>query len=206
MSRSNYEKRHFYTILQTMPTLIILCHPASESFCHSILHALQVSAKEAGNDCQVIDLYREGFDPTLSLEELRRKLSFDPLVQRYSHMLLQTTRLCIVHPDWWGAPPALLKGWIDRVLRSEVAYRHIDESSETEGLLGKLHLLVAISSDGEEGGSSCRALQTMWEHVANFCGIASCTIMIMHRIQNSSLHQRRDFLQRVTAQLPRMER
>ncbi len=191
----------------SMPTLIILCHPAAESFCHAISSTLHRGAIERGDSCQVIDLYRDGFDPQLSLEELRRKWSFDPLVQRYSQMLLQSTQLCIVHPDWWGAPPALLKGWIDRVLRSEVAYRHIDEGSEimrTEGLLGKQQLLVALSSDGGEGGGSAQSLHAMWQHIATFCGFASSSIMIMHHIQHSTLHQRRAFLQKVATQQERM--
>ena len=152
----------------------------------------------------MLDLYREDFNPVLSWEELRRKWSFDRKVQRYGRQLRKADRLCVVHPDWWGAPPALLKGWIERVLRPEVAYRYVGEdftTKEPQGLLSATRLLVAVTSDGEEGSGSSRAIRALWEHIARFCGFAEHTIMIMHAMQQSSLHQRRAFLQKIAQQM-----
>jgi len=41
--------------------------------------------------------------------------------------------IVFVHPDWWGMPPAILKGWIDRVLRSGVTYQFL-EGDDGEGI------------------------------------------------------------------------
>ena len=56
----------------------------------------------------------------------------------------QAQGIVIVHPNWWGQPPAILKGWVDRVLRPEVAYRFL-EGDAGEGVpVGLLKAKAAI--------------------------------------------------------------
>jgi len=49
-------------------------------------------------------------------------LFFTTYIQRHCAEIRQADGLVIVHPNWWGEPPAMLKGWVDRVLRAGVAY------------------------------------------------------------------------------------
>ena len=48
------------------------------------------------------------------------------LVASHCEELARADGIIIVHPNWWGAPPAVLKGWVDRVFRPEVAYRFLE--------------------------------------------------------------------------------
>ena len=46
----------------------------------------------------------------------------DPLVRRYADAVLASQALVFVYPTWWGAQPAMLKGWFDRVWANGIAY------------------------------------------------------------------------------------
>ena len=37
--------------------------------------------------------------------------------------------IIVIHPNWWGMPPAILKGWVDRVIRTGVAYEFLEGDS-----------------------------------------------------------------------------
>jgi putative NADPH-quinone reductase len=52
--------------------------------------------------------------------------------------------IIIVHPNWWGMPPAILAGWIDRVLRPGVAYRFVEGDSGEGAPVGLLHARTAL--------------------------------------------------------------
>ena len=63
------------------------------------------------------DLYEEGFDPLLPSAELERRPASLVELAGYCDELQRSEGLVIVHPNWWGQPPAAMKGWIDRVFR-----------------------------------------------------------------------------------------
>lgn len=75
------------------------------------------------------DLYREGFDPVLPFEEVPRGVALDLAIERYCHEIASADGIVIVHPNWWGMPPAILKGWVDRILRPGVAYEFLEGDS-----------------------------------------------------------------------------
>lgn len=99
--------------------LVVYCHPYPESFNHAVLEAVLAALAEAGESCEVIDLYADGFDPALSREELAvygRGGVVDPLVARYQEMISRCSRLVFVCPIWWNDIPAMLRGWFDKVM------------------------------------------------------------------------------------------
>jgi putative NADPH-quinone reductase len=48
-------------------------------------------------------------------------------VQAHCGEIARAEGIIIVHPNWWGQPPAIMKGWIDRVFRPGVAYRFTED-------------------------------------------------------------------------------
>jgi putative NADPH-quinone reductase len=166
--------------------LELTCHPLPSSFSH----ALAVHAREAlasrGHRVVFHDLYAEGFDPVLPPDELSRGFSFDERVLAHQEDLSGADGLLVVHPDWWGQPPALLKGWLDRVLRPGVAYEFEGgdfEEKRRVRLLEGLTGLVVCTSDAEETRSR-EALRELWEDsVLGWCGIrSSCVVFApVHR-------------------------
>ncbi len=105
-----------------MKLLIVLAHPDPRSLNHAIAREAASAARALGHRVVIHDLCREGFDPVLPAREIPRDGRIAPAVARHVRDLRAAEGLVIVHPDWWGMPPAILKGWVDRVLRPGVAY------------------------------------------------------------------------------------
>ncbi|WP_298359979.1 NAD(P)H-dependent oxidoreductase [uncultured Litoreibacter sp.] len=103
----------------------VVAHPRSNSFCHAISDAAQSALATAGHTVEHHDLYAEGFDPCLTPDEaytigdtfeatLAR--AADPVLKRHREGVGKAQGLLVVHPNWWGKPPAILAGWMDRIL------------------------------------------------------------------------------------------
>ena len=108
-----------------MNILLVFCHPAPESFQRSILHDLTGRLERDRHAVQVIDLYGQGFDPVLSVEDWRahrRNESHAAGLSAHLAALGEAEGLILVYPTWWYGLPAMLKGWIDRVWQPGVAF------------------------------------------------------------------------------------
>ena len=112
---------------------IILAHPNPGSFNHAIVTTAADVLHQGGHEVILHDLYREQFPPLFSAAEIQKNAKLDSAVARQCAEIAQADGIIIVHPNWWGMPPAILKGWIDRVLRPEVAYRFV-EGDKGEGV------------------------------------------------------------------------
>ncbi|MGL5008949.1 MAG: NAD(P)H-dependent oxidoreductase, partial [Paracoccaceae bacterium] len=108
-----------------MKVLSLVAHPRPSSFCHAISERARAALLAHGHEIHHHDLYAEQFDPCLTAEEaytigdtLERTLArtTDPLLRHHRAQLSSADGLLIVHPNWWGKPPAILAGWLDRVL------------------------------------------------------------------------------------------
>lgn len=109
-----------------MNILLVLAHPDPGSFGHAIAVTAAGALRECGHEVVVHDLYREGFDPILPAREIPEEGSLDAAVRKHCDDLASADGIVVVHPNWWGMPPAILKGWIDRVIRPGVAYRFLE--------------------------------------------------------------------------------
>lgn len=107
-----------------MKVLVILGHPnPGNSFNRAIAETACAALREIGHEPILRDLYAEGFDPVLPFGE--EKLSIEELpapVRADIEQVREAGGFVFVHPNWWGTPPAVLKGWIDRVFRAGFAY------------------------------------------------------------------------------------
>ncbi|MDP6539821.1 MAG: NAD(P)H-dependent oxidoreductase [Planctomycetota bacterium] len=100
-----------------------------------------------GAEHRLHDLLADGFDPVLRLQPDQRHAppctpEQDPLVHRYQLEVRWAEILVLVHPVWWFAPPAIMKGWVDRVLVEDVALAHRVGGSPLPLLAGRRALLV----------------------------------------------------------------
>jgi putative NADPH-quinone reductase len=141
------------------PVIVLLAHPRPGSFNHALAERIAGTLERAGVPVRFHDLYAEGFDPVLTAEEAytsgTRAEEFlaaepDPLVHRHREELGAAGGLVAVHPNWWGKPPAILSGWLDRILVPGVAYRLDDAGGAPESLLALRRLLVVNTSDTTE--------------------------------------------------------
>jgi NAD(P)H dehydrogenase (quinone) len=173
-----------------MKIVQVLCHPRPGSFNLTLAAAAQESLRSLGHEVIMHDLYKEGFDPVLGAPELARSFSLDPLVQVHCRELAACDGLLIFHPDWWGQPPAVLKGWLDRVFRQGVAYDldgDAEEKDWTPLLKGKKGLVFCTSDARDD--QIPRTLETLWTDVIlGRCGMqAEChVIRDMRRIDTAA--------------------
>ena len=93
-----------------MKILIILGHPDTKSLNHAIAHAVRDDLLNIGYEVLFHDLYAEGFPPLLPAEEIPESGKVKHIVGTHCHELSSADGIVIVHPNWWGQPPAILKG------------------------------------------------------------------------------------------------
>ena len=182
-----------------MEVVIVVCHPREGSLCHAIAGRCAEVLERSGHRALTHDLYRERFDPVLSTQELDRGFSFDEQVQRYGAELGRSGGIVLVHPDWWGQPPALLKGWIDRVLRPGVAYEFEpaeEPSRRRTPLLAGKRAVVFCTTDAE---LEPPWIEPMWRQgVFGFCGITESVVRVFAGVRESSYARRQRWLESVS--------
>ncbi len=119
-----------------MNTTILLAHPWHGSFNKAIFDTVTGKLANLHKPYQIIDLNKDGFNPVMTEKELAlfsRGQFSDPLVGKYQKMLADTDELVVIFPIWWGDSPAILKGFIDKVMLKGFAYEQ-----GASGLIGKL--------------------------------------------------------------------
>lgn len=127
-----------------MKISVILAHPRPGSFNHAIAKTAAATLESARHTVFFHDLYAEKFDPILPFEEIARDAPLDPVIAAHCREISEADGIIVVHPNWWGQPPAILKGWVDRVIRPGVAYR-FREGDNGEGVpVGLLRAKAAI--------------------------------------------------------------
>lgn len=107
-----------------MKVLVILGHPdPGKSFNRAIAETACRTLREMGHEPVLRDLYAEKFDPVMPMGEEKLRIEELPeSIRREIDSVREAGGFVIVHPNWWGTPPAILKGWLDRVFRAGFAY------------------------------------------------------------------------------------
>lgn len=117
-----------------MRALVVYCHPSPSSFTAAIRDLVLAKLKASGAEVRLHDLYGEGFQPVLTGAELAGYLSAPdnraPVETRCSDVEWCNT-LIFVYPTWWYGLPAMLKGWLDRVLLPDMAFHMPKAAGET---------------------------------------------------------------------------
>lgn len=161
-----------------MKISIILGHPRPDSFNHALATAAVATVREQGHEPRFHDLHAEGFDPLLPGGEAPRGAVLPPLIERHCRELADADGIVIIHPNWWGMPPAIVTGWVDRVLRAGVAYRFREGDAGDgvpEGLL-RARAAVVLNTANTLPEREARVfgdpLQRIWRDcVFGLCGV-----------------------------------
>jgi len=187
-----------------MKISVILAHPKEGSFNHAIANTVIEVLKENGHEVIFHDLYQEQFEPLISVAELAKEVKLSPEIDKHCHEIAQADGIIIIHPNWWGQPPAILKGWIDRVIRPEIAY-HFNENDSgegiPEGLLKAKSAIVFNTSDTDshrEQNFFLDPLETIWKNcIFKFCGVTDVTRRMFGVLVISTEKQRQSWLSEV---------
>ncbi|CAM5385416.1 hypothetical protein SALBM311S_04826 [Streptomyces alboniger] len=189
-----------------MRVAVYLAHPRPGSFNHAVFDAVVEELR--GRECEVFahDLCAEGFEPLLSADETgtvqSAPCSYDSQVALHRTEVATLDAMVFVHPNWWGMPPAVLVGWVQRVLAPGVAYKLGTTEGEPAGLLKAGKALILNTSDtpaDREESEFGDPLQSIWSAcVLPYVGVADVRRAVFRTVTDSSdearaawLHQAR---------------
>ncbi len=171
--------------------LVIDAHPRADSFCGGLVAAAANGASAAQHEVRWLALRELVFNPNYTGQEL------EPCLERSRQELLWANHLMIVYPVWWGSMPALLKGWLDRVLLPGFAFEEREDGG-WEGLLGGRSATLIATMDtprwifrGLLHSCSIRALR---DATLRFCGIGPVRVLLFSPIRASTPEQRQLWL------------
>jgi putative NADPH-quinone reductase len=179
-----------------MKILVVIGHQRVGSFCHAICAAAIEELKAAGHTVVYHDLYEERFDPILREEEISREATLEPVVRQHIDELLAVDGYVVVHPNWWGGPPAMLRGWIDRVFRQGEAYA-FGPKGVVPKLTGKRAVVFTTSNTPRDVELSVFGdpLENFWKTcVFGFCGVENFARRNFESIVMSTPEQRSGWL------------
>ncbi|MFD4737170.1 NAD(P)H-dependent oxidoreductase [Streptomyces virginiae] len=181
---------------------VYLAHPRPGSFNHAVFDAVVEELR--GRGCRVVahDLCAEGFPPSLSAEETGTVEAApgarDPQVALHQRELATLDALVFVHPNWWGMPPAVLTGWVQRVLAPGVAYKLGTADGEPAPLLKADRALVLNTSDTpleREEREFGDPLQRIWAAcVLPYAGITDVRRTVFRTVTDSFDEERATWL------------
>ena len=187
-----------------MKILIILAHPDKTSFNHAIADTVINEIKSYGHEYYFHDLYKEKFDPMLQTYEIPKGAPITDEIKRHCFEITHADGIIIIHPNWWGQPPAVLKGWIDRVIRPGVAYEFV-EGDKGEGIpvgLLKAKIAVIFNTSNTETEREIKIfgdpLETIWKNcIFQLCGVNTFYRRTFSIVVTSSELQRKNWLKEV---------
>lgn len=187
-----------------MTILVILAHPRPGSFNHAIAGTAVETLRGLGHTVVFHDLYAEKFDPVLTAAELDKAAVIPPELERYCVEVERADGIVIVHPNWWSSPPAILRGWVDRVLRAGRAYRFEPDGRGGAHPVGLLRARAAVvittantPQDLEERLYG-DPLRVHWEKVVfGLCGVKTVHRLSFSPVILSTPEQRADWLAQV---------
>jgi len=184
-----------------MKISLILAHPDKLSFNRAIAQTVVERLEKNGHDIFFHDLHAENFDPLLTTDEIPKDAFLTAMIKNHCDEIRQVDGIIIVHPNWWGQPPAILKGWIDRVIRPGVAYEFL-EGDAGEGIpRGLLRAKAAIifntsnTMPEREQNVFGDPLETIWRNcIFGLCGVSNFYRRMFSVVVTSTEDQRKQWL------------
>jgi len=176
--------------------LVILGHPDKNSFCSSLAKAYINSARENDSEVRELQLGELKFDPILwngynKIQEL------EPDLAKAQELIQWSNHIVFVYPNWWGAMPALMKGFFDRVFLPGFAFKYRKGSVPDKLLSGRTaHLMVTMDTPAWYYRWIYRrpGHNEMKRTILEFCGIKVVKISEFSPIHDSNQQQREKWI------------
>jgi len=134
-----------------MLVAVVVAHPAADSYCRALAGRAVTGLRAGGHEVVVLDLYADGFAPAMTTAERHAYHGDTPIlddqVAEHADVIRRAEALVFVYPTWWSGLPAVLKGWLERVLVPGVAFG-FDDAGKVQPGLGHVRRIVGISTYG----------------------------------------------------------
>jgi putative NADPH-quinone reductase len=187
----------------------IYCHPLPESFHAAIRAEALAGLKEAGHTVDLCDLYAEKFDPVMSEQERRDYHDLaknQSRVTGYVRRLREADALICQFPVWSFGPPAMLKGWMDRLLMPGVAF-DLSNPNKAVPLLTNLRRIAGVTTYGRPWWNALFVgnppKKIMTRYLPRFSPGAKVDYYPLYHMNVATAEQRKAFLAKVRAAMLR---
>lgn len=196
-----------------MRALVVFCHPKEDSFSAAVLDTVVDRLKHAQAEVRVSDLYRSNFSPVLTAHDLNVYLDEErnraDVAQDVDDLQWADT-LIFVYPTWWYGLPAMLKGWLDRVLLPGVAF--VMPKTEGDNIAPGLTHITKLGVFTTCGASwwltqliGAPGKRTLTRGVRSICAKRCKTYYAAHHLMDSSTDAgRAAHLRKVAKQMERL--
>lgn len=183
-----------------MKNLIIYSHPNSKSFTKALVDKVYSVLKAKNEEVEIIDLYTDKFNPVLDASDFATLMQGNTPedVAVYQKMISNSDRLIILYPIWWMQMPAILKGFLDRVLLPGFAYKDLGENNIEPLLSGKKVTLITPMGMTEEMAIQMKAIEafkiTHADNTFGFCGMEIENFIFFYAVPFVSDEARKGFI------------
>lgn len=182
--------------------MIVVGHPQRTTFCEALGRAYEKGARAAGHDASLFLLADLSFDPILR-DGYRKVQTLEPALQDAYSALAACDHLVLIFPLWCGDMPALLKGFIERILQPDLIARENSENAmnwnifpgKTARIVMTMGMPVSIYRWWYRG----HALKLLKRNILQFIGIAPVRDTLYGMIGTSKPAQRERWLAEVEA-------
>ena len=167
-------------------TLVVFAHPSHQSFNYSLLETVVEGLRRNGHEIEIDDLHATNFDPITTAAELLQTHTPDQIAQEQAKVIWADT-LLFIFPIWWWAPPAILKGWLERVLCRDFAFTYDIGKNRFVGTLdGRGAVIISTSSADPASYESNWQAESQTSYVKDI--VEMCGIHIVKRINFCDVH------------------
>lgn len=186
-----------------MKVLVILGHPRPGSFSESLAEAYISGAETTGAEVTYLRLYDLEFNIHVTKRKMRSQLT-EPDIEHARRCVAEADHLVFVYPTWWATMPALLKGFLDRVLLPGFAFEEKDRNTDWIQLLqGKsAQLITTMDTPMLVYRILYRAPGTnaMRHGILGYCGIRPVRFLGFSPVSYTSVTQRKKWIERTKRQ------
>ena len=185
---------------------VIVAHPDPGSFSHELARRAAAGLRASGATVRVVDLHAEGFRAAMSPAEREAyhgpEPVLDPLVADHAALVTGVDTLVVVYPTWWSGLPAVLKGWLERVLVPGVGFRFDERTGRVRPGLANVRRIVGVSTYGSPRWYVAlvndNGRRTLHRALRMSCGWRTSTTWLgLRAIDTSTDLERREFAARV---------
>ncbi|MEM9830112.1 MAG: NAD(P)H-dependent oxidoreductase [Bacteroidota bacterium] len=175
-------------------------HPDEESFCAALAQSYLAGAEKSEASIRTINIRELDFNPNLQFG-YRKRTELEPDLLAAQETLKWADHLVWVYPVWWGSVPAIMKGFLDRVLLPGFAFKKREDSLWWDRYLtGKTARIICTMDQPPwyyslvYGAPSHKAMKKL---TMQFTGVRKVKITAIGPIRNSSADFRQKWLTKV---------
>ena len=195
-----------------MRALVLFSHPKQDSFSAAVRNLVLEKLRDAGAEARLRDLYAEGFQPVLTAEDwddYEDEAINTKRVQSHVADLQWCDTLIFIYPTWWYGVPAMLKGWLDRVLVPGVAFAMPEPGKEIRPHLSNITRFGVFTTCGASfwltGLIGAPGKRLLMRGVRILCNRRCRTVFAAHYLMDSSTEaSRKAHLVRVAKRMDKL--